>query len=88
MLLVFKRPSRSQAFRGRVYCREIYEIESLGVSPFLAGGNSRSLVVSNTNGPEKIVGILLGGNNAKSYALPIQSILRKPGIGLLDAHAV
>jgi len=81
-------PSSSQAFRGTVYYPEIYEIESLGVSPFSAGGDSGSLVVSDVEGSEKVVGILIGGNNSKSYVLPIRAILQKRGIELVDRYGV
>ncbi len=81
-------PSSSQTFRGTVYYPSIYEVESLSVSPFSAGGDSGSLVVSDVDGAEKIVGILIGGNNSKSYVLPIRDILRKRGIGLLNGYRV
>jgi len=81
-------PSSSQAFRGTVYYPCIYEVESLSVSPFSAGGDSGSLVVSDVGGVEKIVGILIGGNNSKSYVLPIRGVLRKRGLELLDGYGI
>lgn len=81
-------PTSSQTFKGTVYFATIYEIESIGVSDFSAGGDSGSLVVSDDDGQEKIVGILIGGNNLKSYVLPIETILKNRKISLLAKHNV
>jgi len=81
-------PTSSQTFKGTVYFPEIYEIESLSVNGFSAGGDSGSLVVTDQTGAEKIVGILIGGNNLKSYVLPIKEILKKRKIQILAEHNV
>jgi hypothetical protein len=79
-------PTSSQTFKGTVYFSTIYEVESIGVNEFSAGGDSGSLVVTDVAGAEKIVGILIGGNSLKSYVLPIKEILKNRKITLLDKH--
>ena len=79
-------PTSSQTFKGTVYFPTIYEVESIGVNDFSAGGDSGSLVVTDATGAEKIVGILIGGNNLKSYVLPIKEILKNRKITLLNKH--
>jgi len=79
-------PTSSQAFKGTVYFSELYEVESLSVNGFSAGGDSGSLVVSDGAGAEKIVGILIGGNNLKSYVLPIKELLKKRKIRIINTH--
>jgi len=81
-------PRNSQTFKGTVYFPKIYEVESLDVNNFSIGGDSGALVVSDDTGSEKIVGILIGGNNLKSYVLPIQEILKKRKITIIDAHNI
>lgn len=81
-------PTSSQTFKGTVYFPRVYEVESIGVNDFSAGGDSGSLVVTDDNGAEKIVGILIGGNNLKSYVLPIKEILKNRKIKLLTKHNV
>ena len=75
-------PASSQVFKGTVYYGELYEVESLSVNGFSAGGDSGSLVVTDEDGAEKIVGILIGGNNVKSYVLPLQKILKRMKIDI------
>lgn len=81
-------PTSSQAFKGTVYFPQVYEVESIGVNGFSAGGDSGSLVVTDSHGAEKIVGILIGGNNLKSYVLPIKEILKNRKIKLIAKHKV
>lgn len=81
-------PTSSQTFKGTVYFATIYEIESIGVNEFSGGGDSGSLVVSDDAGKEKVVGILIGGNNLKSYVLPIKEILKNRKISLISQHNV
>lgn len=81
-------PSSSQTFKGTVYFPIVYEVESLSVNVFSAGGDSGSLVVTDNASDEKVVGILIGGNNLKSYVLPIKEILKNRKIELLSKHKV
>ncbi|MBL4673887.1 MAG: hypothetical protein JKX81_16625 [Arenicella sp.] len=81
-------PTSSQTFKGTVYFAKIYEVESLSINAFSAGGDSGSLVVTDQAGRERIVGILIGGNNVKSYVLPIQEILKKRKITIIGRHNV
>jgi hypothetical protein len=81
-------PTSSQTFKGTVYFANVFEVESLSINPFSAGGDSGSLVVTDQAGSEKIIGILIGGNNVKSYVLPIQEILKKRKIMIIGKHNV
>lgn len=82
-------PTSSQVFNGTVYFRDFYEVESRGTDPFSIGGDSGSLVVTDGSGkPEKVVGILIGGNDSKSYVLPLQSIFKSLKVTLLNGHNV
>jgi hypothetical protein len=81
-------PASSQVFNGTVYFSNFYEVESRGTEPFSVGGDSGSLVVTDKKGQEKIVGILIGGNDSKSYVLPLRSILKLRQVSLVNGHNV
>ncbi|GHA08118.1 hypothetical protein GCM10008090_17440 [Arenicella chitinivorans] len=76
-------PTSSQVFKGTVYYPQLYEVESIGVEPFSAGGDSGALVVSDHDDAPKIVGILIGGNTSKSYVLPLRSVLKRHQLDLV-----
>jgi len=72
-----------------VYFSNFYEVESRGADAFSVGGDSGSLVVTDGKGQQvKAVGILIGGNDSKSYVLPLQSILKSLKVTLLGGHNV
>ncbi len=77
-------PVSSQTFKGTVYYPELLEVQSMGVSAFSAGGDSGALVVTDDDEQEKVVGILIGGNKVKSYVLPLEPILSRLEITLLN----
>jgi len=82
-------PTSSQVFNGTVYYKDFYEVESRGADPFSVGGDSGSLVVTDGKGKEeKVVGILIGGNDSKSYVLPLKAILSKLKVTLLNGHNI
>jgi hypothetical protein len=82
-------PTSSQVFNGTVYFCDFYEVESRGADPFSIGGDSGSLVVTDESGKqEKVVGILIGGNDSKSYVLPLKSIFKTLKVTLLNGHNV
>jgi hypothetical protein len=81
-------PTSSQVFNGTVFFKNFYEVESLGVDPFSVGGDSGSLVVTDVSGNEKVVGILIGGNDTKSYVLPLRYILKDRKVSLINGHNV
>jgi len=80
----FYGPVSSQTFKGTVYYPELLEVESITISAFSAGGDSGALVVTDDQGEEKVIGILIGGNKVKSYVLPLEPILKKMQITLVN----
>ena len=82
-------PMNSQVFKGTIYYDTIYEITPTSGSPFSLGGDSGSLVVTNTpNNKEKVIGIIIGGSKEKSIVLPIKDILQKLNVKLLQGHKI
>jgi hypothetical protein len=82
-------PTSSQVFNGTVYFCDFYEVESRGADAFSVGGDSGSLVVTDGNAKQaKVVGILIGGNESKSYVLPLQAIFKALKVTLLNGHNV
>lgn len=79
-------PTSSQIFKGSVYFNSLIEVESIGIDPFSAGGDSGALVVSDDGKVEKIVGILIGGNTNKSYVLPLKDVLKRHNMRLLGGY--
>lgn len=80
-------PMNSQVFKGTVYFNEVYEVEPSG-GPFSLGGDSGALVVSNTKGPEMVVGIVVAGGRDKSLVLPLKPTLKVLGLRLVGNHNV
>ena len=78
-------PTSSQVFKGTVFFPQLYEVESIGIEPFSAGGDSGALVVSDQDESPKIVGILIGGNASKSYVLPLKSVLKRHHLELVGS---
>jgi hypothetical protein len=80
-------PMNSQVFKGTVYFNDIYEVAPSG-GPFSLGGDSGALVVTNTDGPEQVVGITIAGGRDKSLVLPLKPALKALGLTLVSGHNI
>ena len=80
-------PMDSQSFKGTVFFDEVYEISPRG-GPFSLGGDSGALVVTDVDGAEEVVGIVIAGAREKSLALPLKPMLDRLHLALLDGHHV
>ncbi|MBE9550191.1 MAG: hypothetical protein IMF09_12370 [Proteobacteria bacterium] len=82
-------PTSSQTFNGTVYFNDFFEVESIGTDPFSVSGDSGSLVVTGGKGKKiKVVGIMIGGNDSKSYVLPLKHILKVLKVRLIGSHNI
>lgn len=78
-------PMDSQSFRGTVFFDEVYEIDPIG-GPFSLGGDSGALVVTDADGAEQAVGIVIAGARERSLALPLAPMLERLHLTLLNGH--
>ncbi len=83
----FYGPLNSQVFKGTVYFNEVYEVAPSG-RQFSLGGDSGGLVVSNTTGADRAVGIVVAGGREKSLVLPLKPMLKILGLELVGGHNV